>query len=189
MPLTSVGLASKVSPALLSCGFTGVNVPQLSLGISTGVCTWLSSSAVSIAGVGTFGVGGVSTPLVVPSVLLTPNFVNGFAGSAIVGTWAATLATALGVGLSQGFAQGLITAVFPSVGTGTGVAHLVYPPPDSFLTAGLASAGITGLWAPVFAHGVSVGLSATFASLFVPVAIVGPSSPTASSGVTTGKIV
>jgi hypothetical protein len=56
------------------------------------------------------------------------------------------------------------------------------------MVAGFKSVGMVGLYTDRKALALGMALDTTFATLVEPVAIVGSASPTAGSGVGTGKI-
>ena len=188
MPITPTGLVSVLVPSLLSGGNIGTGMPRLAQGIANGVSLWIAQTTVSITGTGAAGAGAVSYPLVVPPPLIIANMLGGFSSAGIIGIMAAPLALSIANGLVTGFAQGLIVAAFPGVGSGVGVARVSGPPPMESMNAGFASAGLSGDGSQRIARGISLGLSQTFASLLVPVPIVGPSGPSPGAGTALGKI-
>lgn len=189
MPITPPNLTTSIAGGLVSSGLLGVAVPQLALGVATGVHLWLQQAVVQTVDVGTLGAGTGTLPFLVPAPMLIGALLANYPANSHIGPMAPLEATGLGNGLSIGFAQGLILTAHPGVGVGTGVARLVGPPAFPSLVAGFASAGMSGPGAAFKANAISMALVTVFAAFQIPVPIVGPASPTGGSGVGVGKIV
>ncbi len=188
MPLTLPGLVGAISGGLISGSMAGMAVPQIASGLANGILSWIPTVQVVTADAGVLGAGSGLLPFLLPPPAVVAAMLAGVASAGLSGVMAAPAATGLGMGIAQGLAQGLITTVHPSVGVGTGIAKLVFPPAIPFLLAGLASANLTGISAPLVATAVGTALSAVFAAFIMPIPIVGAGSPSPSSGVGTGKI-
>ena len=189
MPLTPVGLAAALVPALIASGNVGIAVPQLALGVGTGVTLFAQASVVSSVDVGTLGVGAGSQPLIVPQPLLLASILSGFAATGTAGIMAPLLALGLANGLSVGFLQGLLVTVHPGVGLGTGVAKIVPSAAVPSMVAGFTAVGMTGPGAVKTATGIGIGLTLTFATFAMSIAIIGPPSISPGAGVGVGKVV
>lgn len=189
MPITVVNATASIAGSLGSVSMTGSQVANYARGIATGLTTWVAATQVVTSDVGTAGVGkNIPSPVVVTAPVLYANLVTGFASQAMSGTSVPSLCLGLSNGLVLALAQGLINTVHPTVGVGTGVAKFVAPSAIPFMSLGLASAGMSGTAVVSMASALGMALDLTFASLVLPIAIVGPTSPYAGVGVGTGKI-
>lgn len=190
MPATPGGIAGIVQTNLASVGMLGMDVPKISLGLGIGVSSWVAQIVVQTVDVGTAGGGsGGPIPVTVPPAALLANIQTGFASSGLVGQFAPLLSTGIANGLAQAFLQALVKTTHAGVGTGSGVAKFIAPPATPVVAAGLSSAGVIGQFAIQLATAVGVGLDVTFASLVIPVPIVGSGSPTAATGTGVGQII
>jgi len=188
MPITLPGLIGAITGGGASGSLAGMSVPQIALGLATGIMSWLPTVQVVTADTGFLGAGTGLLPFIIPPPTLVGAMLAGVASAGLTGVMAAPAATGLGNGLVLGLAQGLITTVHPSVGVGTGIAKLVFVPPIPFLLAGLASADLTGPSAPLVATAVGTALTTVFAAFTAPIPIVGAGSISPSAGAGTGKI-
>ncbi len=189
MPLTPVGIAGVLTPALLASAQIGIAVPQFALGVGTGVTIFAQQSSVTSIDTGTLGAGVTVAPLLVPQPLLLVNILAGFAATGTVGVMSPLMAVGLANGLSIGFLQGLITMVHPGVGLGAGVAKVIAAGAVPAMIAGFTAAGMTGVGAVKMATAIGIALTITFATYVLPVPIVGPPSIVPGAGVGIGKIV
>ena len=189
MPLTPVGLAGVLVPALLSAGNIGIAVPQLALGVGTGVGLFAQQSSVVTVDVGTLGVGAGAQPIIMPQPLLLAGFIAGFAATGTSGVMAPLLALGLANGLNVGFLQGLLVTVHPTVGLGSGVAKVIPAAAIPSMIAGFAAVGMVGPGAIKTATGIGIGLTIAFASFVMPIVIAGPPSIAPGGGAGFGKIV
>ena len=188
MPISVPGLTAAIASGLASSGFSGIGIPQLALGIASGVMLWLPQVQVVSADTGTLGSGVTSLPFFIPPPLLQGALLSVYPAFSHLGVMAPLEAAGLGTGLALGFSQGIIIMTHPNVGVGTGVAKFVAPPPTPSLLQGFASAGLPGTFSPLKATAISQALLTVFAAYTIPVPIVGPSSPFASGGVGVGKV-
>lgn len=188
MPITPPGLIGAITGGLASGSMAGMSVPQIALGLATGIMTWIPTVQVITVDAGLLGAGAGLLPFIIPPPALVGAMLAGVASAGLIGIMAAPAATGLGNGIALGLAQGLITTVHPSVGVGTGVAKLIFVPPIPFLLGGLASAGLTGMAVPQVATAVGTALTTVFAAFTMPIPIVGAGSPSPSGGAGTGKI-
>ncbi len=189
MPLTPVGLAGVLVPALFAAGNIGIAVPQLALGVGTGISLFAQQSSVVSVDVGTLGVGAGAQPLLVPQPLLLGSLLAGFAATGTGGVMAPLLALGLANGLNLGFLQGLLVTVHPGVGLGTGVAKIIPAAAVPSMIAGFAAVGMVGPGAIKTATGIGIALTITFATYVTPIVIAGPPSIAPGAGPGFGKIV
>ena len=190
MPLTQVGLTGTLAGALASTGHVGPSVPQLATGVASGVVTFITSSLKAVTvDTGTVGNGNGALPLLVPTPLLIGSLTGGFTAQAIMGAFAPQTILGLSNGLTTGLAQGVITTIHPSVGTGSGVVHLVGASAVPSMIAGFASAGLTGPASVRLATAVGLGHDTTFAAFVTVTPIVGGAGPAPSSGAGFGTVV
>jgi hypothetical protein len=183
MPVTPPGIIGAIVPNLVSVAFTGTDVPKYANAVAQGLVRWIPLVKVSTVDVGTAGVGvNVPLPLPVPTPVIYANLLIGMAAQGFNGPFLPVFCQGLSNGLALAFLQMLIRTNHPSVGAGAGQARFNAPPAASSMLAGFASAGMNGPSTAQAARSVAICLDRTFASLVIPVAIVGPSSPSASSG-------
>ncbi len=189
MPLTPVGLAGVLVPALVSSAQLGIAIPQFALGVGTGVTIFTQSTVVTSVDTGTLGAGVTTIPLLVPQPLLLANLLAGFAATATVGVMAPLMAVGLANGLALGFLQGLVVMTHPGVGAGAGVAKFIGVGAVPAMIAGFTAAGMVGVGAVKMATAIGIALTLTFATYVLPVPIVGAPSILPGAGVGVGKIV
>lgn len=190
MPATPAGISGLVSANLASVGMLGMDIPKIALGIGIGVSGWVAQIVVQTADVGTAGAGsGGPVPVVIPPATMLGNIQTGFGSATLIGQFAPAFATGIANGLTQAFLQALVKTTHAGVGTGSGVAKFIAPPATPSIAGGLSSAGVIGQFAAQLAAAVGVGLDTTFASLVIPVPIVGSGSPTAATGTGVGQII
>lgn len=190
MPLTSAGVSATIAANLAAVGMTGSEVSRYATAIAVGVSNWASTIQVVTTDIGTTGVGkNVPTPVVVASPVILSNLTIGFSSQGLGGSSVPQLCLGLSNGLSLAFAQGFVTTTHPTVGVGSGVAKFVYTTSVPFLVEGFAQIGMSGTSSVNMATAIGIALDTTFASLVLPVVIVGPSSIYAGVGVGTGNIV
>lgn len=192
MPLNAPSLATGfIAPNFASTGFLGASVPQLSMGVASGVSLYFSSQAiVTSIDAGTLGVGTTVMPFLLPSALLQGNMTTSFASFNLLGTYAATFL----LGLSNGIALGLNSLALlqinhPTVGVGTGTAKIIGPSSVPTIQQGLVSNGLTGTWAPILGAAIGTAIDISLASYFQIVPIVGTGSPVGGSGVGLGTVI
>lgn len=188
MPLTPLNVAAAITPALAAAGGAGQGAPQFANGLAIGICMWVPQITVSTVDTGTLGVGAGSAPLLVGSETLGLNMLAGFASFNMIGTMGPTIATGLANGLALAFGQGLVVTTHPSVGVGSAVAKFFAPPAAPVLVAGFAAAALNGQSLTQLAGAIGQALDVTFASLVMPIPVVGAASPTAGGGSGVGKI-
>jgi hypothetical protein len=190
MPLTPVGLAGVLLPALAASGMIGTATPQFATGVATGTTLFLQAATVTSIDTGTLGVGAGSVPLLVPQPLLLANVLTGMAAAVIVGPMAPPMALGLANGLSTGLLQGLLVTTHPSVGSGAGVARVVGSGSAvAPMIAGFAAAGMVGPGAVKKATAIGIALDITFAAFVIATPIAGASAPSPGTGIGFGKIV
>lgn len=189
MPITTTGVTGILLPSLLSTGFLGTDLPKLSRGVASGVVRWANLVKVSTVDAGSAGTGSGQIPVLVPYPLLFGNITAGFASNQLIGIFAPLFITGLTNGLVNSFLQGLVKTTHAGVGTGAGVASFRGPPAQASLSAGFRSAGMNGDATDRLARALGQALDRTFASLVIPVPIVGTASPSAATGKGSGKII
>lgn len=189
MPITPPGLVGAILPNLAAVAMIGTSVPQLALGVATGVTLFNTAMKVVSVDVGTLGVGAGLGPVVVPPPALLGAMLTSFLATGIHGVMAVPLATGLSTGIALGFAQGLIVTVNTGVGLGSGVAKFIPGPGPPAMIAGFAAAGLIGISAVQLATAIGLALTITFAALVGPIVITGPPSIVAGSGAGIGQIV
>lgn len=190
MPVTPVGIIGTLVPSLVSCAFIGTDVPKYANAVAQGLVRWIPLVKVTTTDVGSAGVGSnVPFPLIVITPVLYANLLSGMLGQGLKGPLMPLFVSGLSTGLTTAFFQMLIKTTHPSVGVGAGVARMNAPPAFPSISAGFASAGMKGPSSIKAAKALATGLDRTFASLIMPVAIVGSPSPVGSAGVGFGSII
>lgn len=190
MPVISSGIANVLLPNLVSVGLMGIETPRLSRGIANGVAQWIPQVRVSTTDAGSAGSGSnIPLPLTVANPVLLANLTVGMASQGFSGVFLPPYLVGLSNGLSLAFLQMLIKTTHVGVGNGAGVAKFTAPPARVSMVNGFYSAGLKGEWSPRKAAAIAQALDTTFASLLLPVAIVGTASPAAATGVGSGSII
>lgn len=190
MPIALPVAVPTLAANLVSTGMLGVGVPKYATGVINGLTLWVPQITVNTNDVGSGGVGtNVPLPLLVPTPVLLANLTSGMISQGLFGPLAPPFLLGLANGLTAVFLQTLVVTQHAGVGTGAGVARFIAPPAFPSLIAGFAMAGITGVATSRKAQALAQGLNVTFASLFLPVAIVGSATPSVTSGVGFGKII
>ena len=190
MPVAIPGIFGALMPNLLSVGMLGTDTPKLATGIATGVSLWVPQIVVQTIDSGSLGVGkGSPTPLLVPQPILFAALVAGDASFGLLGILSPIMTLGIANGLVLGFVQMLLNTVHIGIGVGAGVARFIAPPAGPVMAAGFATAGMVGEDAVKKANAIGQGLDTTFASLLLPVAIVGAPSPAGGAGVGVGNII
>lgn len=192
MPLNSPALtAGFLAPNLASVSHIGAGMPQFAQGVSNGVVTYITVALkVITSGAGVAGTGATIIPLIVPPPLLQGALLSSFASMKISGPMSPLTATGLTNGITQGLAAlGLVTATWPNVGVGAGVAKFVGPSAVPLMVAGFASAAMTNTGSIQMATAIGIALDTVFQSFIMPVPIVGSPSIVPSAGVGFGVVV
>jgi hypothetical protein len=190
MPVSSPGIFRVLFPNLISVGMLGSETPKLARGIANGITRWIPQVKVSTTDVGSAGSGSnIPLPVTVANPILLANLTAGMSAFGLLGVLVPIYLVGLSNGLSSAFLQMLIKTTHAGVGTGAGVAKFSAPPARTSMINGFSSAGLKGDAAVKKASAVAQGLDVTFASLVLPVAIVGSVSPSPATGVGTGSIV
>lgn len=189
MPITPVSSAT-LAANLAASAIVGVGVPKYTSGVISGLSRWVPLIKVQTQDAGSGGSGtNIPLPVLIPTPLLLINLTTGMSSMNLLGVMAPIFLLGLANGLTAVFLQTLIKTQHVGVGTGAGVATFKAPPAFPSIIAGFASAGMVGQAASRKAQALGIGLDRTFASLFLPVAIVGTASPTAATGRGFGSIV
>lgn len=165
-------------------------MPQLAAGVATGVCMWTPQVVVMTIDAGTLGAGsGGPLPVMIPPATMLGAMQAGFASFGLLGAMAAPLATGLANGLVLAYSQALVKTTHAAVGVGSGTATFRAPPAGPSMVAGFKSAGLVGQSTEQIALAVGQALDTVFASLVMPIPIVGSASPSAGSGTGVGQII
>jgi hypothetical protein len=189
MPLVSAVAVPTLAANLVASAMLGVGVPKYSAGVINGLSIWVPQITVNTVDAGSGGTGAnIPLPTLVPTPLLLANLTSGMASQGLLGVMAPLFLIGLANGLTAVFLQTLVVTQHVGVGTGAGVASFAAPPAFPSIIAGFAAAGMAGPETARKAAALGIGLDQTFASLLLPVAIVGSASPTATTGVGFGKI-
>ncbi len=182
MPLAPPALAGILIPALVASGQLGIAVPQLALGVGTGMCTMAKASTVVSVDAGTAGAGVTLIPFVVPQPLLLASLLAALPAAQIAGPMMPLLANGLAMGMSQGFATGLVS-ITHTVGAGAGVAKFIPAGAIPAFQAGFAAAGLTGQSSTKLATAIGQAMNSLFGTYVFPVPILGPPSIVPLAGV------
>ncbi len=183
MPLTTSGAAGILTSNLVASVMLGTRVPQLSRGVAIGLTKWSPLIKASTKDVGTAGSGkSAPSPLVVPNPLVYSSMIAGMASQGFTGVRMPTYSLGLTNGLVATFLTAVVNTTHPSVGAGTGVAKFSAPSATTSMILGFQEAGMQGDGPIKMAKAVARALDLIFASLIVPIVIVGPSSPNPGSG-------
>ena len=190
MPVTIPGIVGALVPNMAATGQLGSKMPDLAVGIANGLVKWLPSITVITVDAGSLGVGsGGPMPLIVAQPLLYLNLMAGDAAFGFFGPMSPLLTLGVANGLVLAFAQALIKTTHPGIGAGSGVATFRAPNSIPLMIEGFAAAGLKGDGPTKKASAIGTGLDATFASLVVPIPIVGSASPAGGAGAGFGQII
>lgn len=190
MAVTPSGVMTSLLPSLAASSMLGSDVPKYAYGVALGVTIWVPQIQVTTVDVGTVGTGtNIPQPLTVPSPILYGNLVAAMSSRNLIGMYMPAFMLGLANGLSGAFAQMLIKTQHAGVGVGSGVARFMAPPAVTSVFQGFSMAGLAGLDSPRKAAALGQALDMTFASLVIPVTIVGAAYATPSVGVGAGKII
>lgn len=193
MPLNPPALATGfLVPNLISTGNIGTGVSKLALGVSIGVCQYLTvQSKVTTVDAGTLGAGTSIIPLIVPFPLLNGALLSSFASAGLFGVMAPPFLAGLATGLTTGWlALALLQTNHPTVGVGAGVARIVGPTAVPAMISGFAAMEMVGNGPAKTATAIGRALDTTFASFVqLGIPIVGSPSIVGSSGVGFGTVI
>lgn len=171
MPLAPPTVAGVIIPSLVANAQLGIAVPQLALGVATGMSILAKSSTVVSADVGTFAPGVTAIPFVVPPPLLLASFLTTFPAAGVAGVMMPLLANGLATGMSLGFLQGIVTMAHAIVGAG--VAKFIPAGAVPAFLSGFAAAGLTGVSAVQLATAIGLSLIKAFGPYLFPVPCLG----------------
>lgn len=189
MPLTATQAISTLVPALAGTSMIGTGVPKFARGLGIGLSTWTPTIIINSTDVGTAGSGkGVPVPITIPQPLLYGNLFTGTTGQGLIGVMRPAFLLGLTQGLILLYAQCVTNTAHVGVGVGSGIATFRPPPPLPFIQAGFAAVGMVGEGGVKMARAISQGLERTFRTLSLVQPIVGPPTPTGSSGRGIGSI-
>ncbi len=158
--------------------------------MANGLAVWVPKIVVQTIDSGSLGVGsGGPMPLIVPSPLLYANLLTGSGSFGILGPMDPLLELGLANGLMTAFAGMLVKTTHPGVGLGSAVARFQAGPAIPDMIAGFSAAGMVGDGPVKKASAVGMAFDITFASLVMPVPILGAPSPSGGAGVGFGQII
>lgn len=190
MPVTIPGMMGVLIPNLVSSGMIGTGVPKYAQAIATGLSIWVPQVKILTVDTGTLGVGlGVPVPLIVPVPVLYANLVSSMIAQGLAGPLMPALMAGLATGLASSFGQMVTQTNHPTVGLGGGVATFRATPATPSMLLGFSSVGMSGSGPTKKARALGSALDRIFASLIMPVGIVGPPSIAPSGGAGFGNIV
>lgn len=189
MPIVQATAVPLLVTNLVASAMLGTGVPKYASGVASGLGIWVPQISVETTDAGSAGTGtNIPLPVTLPTPLLIANLTAGMASMGLMGVMAPLFILGLANGLTAVFLTTLVKTQHVGVGTGAGVAKFVAPPALPSILAGFASAGMTGPASARKAQALAIGLDRTFASLVLPVAIVGTASPSGATGKGFGKI-
>jgi len=190
MPVVPPGIVGMLVPNMTVTGNIGSGVSKFAGGVAAGLAVWVPKIVVQTIDSGSLGVGsGGPMPLLVPPPLLYANLLIGSASFGILGPMDPLLELGLANGLTASFVQMLVKTTHPGVGAGSAIARFQAPPCIPDMIAGFASVQMVGDGPVKKASAVGMALDITFASLVMPVPIVGAPSPSGGAGVGFGQII
>lgn len=190
MPIALPVAVPTLAANLAATSMIGTGVPKYCAGVVTGLTIWVPQINVSTNDVGSTGTGtNIPLPVTLATPVLLANLLTGMTSQGLIGVMMPPFISGLANGLTAVFLQALVSTQHVGVGSGSGVARFTAPPAFPSIAAGFASAGMVGPVATRKAQALGIGLDRTFASLLLPVAIVGSASPSATTGVGFGKII
>jgi len=190
MPVVPPAIVGLLFPNMASTGNIGGGVAKFASGVAGGLAVWIPKIQVITIDSGSLGVGsGGPMPLVVPSPLLYANLLTGSASFGILGPMDPLLELGLANGLMAAFTGMLVKTTHPGVGVGAATAKFQAPPAIPDMIAGFSAAGLVGDGPVKKASAVGMALDITFASLVMPVPIVGAPSPSGGAGAGFGQII
>lgn len=181
---------------LLGKGFTGISIPLFAAALANATTTyWLTGIGVRTVDKGTAG-GGTGLGIPGLTTILSSGAINGpmfgsLQGSQFTGTKIPELSLALSNSFSSIFAISSAITAHPSVGVGSGTVFLTPNPgvSNTVFPASFLGAGLIGDQSVKLALAIANGLNQSIPAARGEVPIVGPASPTTSSGVGTGRLV
>jgi len=190
MPVTVPGVVGAVLPNLIATANLGTGVPQLASGVANGVVQWTPQIVVATIDAGSLGVGsGGPVPVVIPPPAMLGAMTGGFASFGLLGIMAPLLIAGLSNGLVLAYLQALVKTTHPGIGVGSGVAKFIAPPAGPIFIAGFKAAGMKGQSTDQLALAIGQALDIVFASLLIPIPIVGSASPAGGAGAGVGNII
>lgn len=183
MPLAVPGIMGALIPNLVSVAMIGTGVPQYCKGVALGITKWAPLIKVNSVDTGTAGVGkSAPTPVIIPNPLMYASVLAGMTSQGLLGVFAPVFSLGLANGLVLSFLQAGINTTHPSVGAGAGVGKFSAPPCAPSMLQGFKEAGMKGDGSVKKAKAVAKALDLVFATLVVPIGIVGPPSPAPGAG-------
>lgn len=181
---------------LLGKGFAGISSPLLATALANATTSyWLTGIEVNTVDKGTAGAGaGAGIPgftAILPSSSINGLMLSSLEGSQFFGAKIPELAIALSNSFSSIFFISSAITAHPSVGVGSGTVFLKPNPgvSNSVFPASFRGAGLNGDQSIKLAIAIANGLNQAIPSARGEVPIVGPPSPTGSSGKGIGRLI
>lgn len=178
-------ISDAMLPGLKGVGLNGQLTQQMAGVLATGLTKWVQQIVVQTTDQGRGGKSKcVRTPLAIRASVLFFNLLLADGAGSIFGGASARMTRGTANGLAAAFSKMRLNTHHPNVGSGTGRATFQAPPAGPFLIRGLTAIGLA-----VKGKSIGLGLDRTFASLVIPVSIVGAAEPYPGAGAGTGSII
>ena len=192
MPMDVGTLLPIFTSALASHAMIGTSVPQLAQGLADGLSMYaLSGIQVLSVDVGTVGAGtGTGAGIILAQPILGQALASTFSSHGMVGTFSPIITDAIAMGVSLGLLGAIINTVNAGVGVGAGTVQLLPTPGvgTAMFSAAFLSAGIVGVFGPIMADAVAMGIDLALPSAVGVIVIAGPPAPAPGAGAGTGKL-
>lgn len=195
MALVATGLQGMLIGQFAASGILGPNSAQLANALAQGIClNILATAQVTTIDAGTAGAGvGASKVVGINPGALTPMMIGQFAAQGMLGSMSAALATAISNGFCTWFlASNQTQTVHSGVGAGVGQGTVVGLSPSgmaNMIKGMMAANGLLGTQSPKLADAIANAIVPHIMSMGTVVTpIIGPPSPSGSSGTGTGKV-
>lgn len=192
MPLDPITVGGIMRGSLLAAGLVGTGSNQLSLGLTSALCTYGKTAMnVMSVDVGTLGVGkGLGVGVMLPQPVLAASLAGNLPAGGIAGLSMPQLVLGISVGYSAALATAIINTISPSVGVGAGKLQIM---PNTAAAIGIfiqmfLAAGMTGPMVTPLATSVARALDLVLPTAIGVVAIAGPPNIVPSAGMGTGKL-
>jgi hypothetical protein len=195
MALVATGLQGMLIGQFAANGLLGTSTAQLANALSQGIClNLLATAQVTTVDSGTAGAGvGASKVIGINPGALIPMMIGQFASQGMLGTMSVALAAAISNGFCTWFlASNQTQTVHSGVGAGVGQGTVVGLSPSgmaNMIKGMMAANGLLGTYSPKLADAIGNAIVPHVMSMGVVITpIVGPPSPSGSSGTGTGKV-
>lgn len=188
MPYSPTFAIPVINTSLASVGNIGQGATKFASGVAFGIENWIHTIKVTTVDTGTLGAGVGAIPLIIPNPVLFTSLSIQFIAQGIIGVMAPLTVTGLTNGIVTALATAIVSSTHPSVGTGSAVVRFSPGPSTQGMIQGFQSQQMNTPASIKMATAIAQALDIVFASLVLVSPIVGPSSPTGSSGVGSGSI-